>query len=178
MTISRKDLFLGFGQIGLMGFGGVALVARHVIVERRRWLDEREYAVLMGFGQILPGANVTNMAIILGRQQGGWLGAAAAVSGLLLMPLAVLLVLAAAYDQAAGHPAVTHALAAMASVAGGMLIGTTVKSLRKAKLDKVGIAVAVTAFAAVALGHIPMIWVLLGLLPVSIGLVWRHRSVP
>ena len=176
MTITIKDLFLGFLKIGMMGFGGVALVARHVIVEDRRWMDDRDYAALLGFGQILPGANVTNMAIILGRRHAGVPGVIAAVGGLLFAPLVMLLILATAYAQAAAVPAVAHAVAAMASVAGGLLIGTAVKSARKAKLDKMGMGLAVIGFGAVDLLQLPMPLVLLALLPVSIMAVWRQSK--
>ena len=178
VSISRTDLFRGFLSIGMMGFGGVALVARHVIVQQRQWLDDREYAALQGFGQILPGANVTNMAVILGRQQGGWLGAVAAVGGLLCVPLLSLLVLAELYEQASSIPAMAHALAAMAASAGGMLIGTAVKSGRKAKLDKAGWLFALSAFAALAVAGVPLGWVLGGLLPASMAWNWhRQRRV-
>ena len=109
MPITAKDLFWGFLKIGMMGFGGVAMIARHVIVVDRGWLDEREYAALLGFGQVLPGANVTNMAIILGKRHAGLWGIVAAVSGLLLVPLISLLILATLYEQAAIFPQVSPA---------------------------------------------------------------------
>jgi chromate transporter len=31
--------------------------ARHVIIEERRWLTEKEFAAILGVGQILPGPN-------------------------------------------------------------------------------------------------------------------------
>ena len=52
---TRGELFLSYVKIGLLGFGGVAAWARHVIVEDRRWLTEREYAEILGLGQVLPG---------------------------------------------------------------------------------------------------------------------------
>jgi len=103
MTIGNKDLFVGFLKIGMMGFGGVAPVARHVIVEDRRWMDDKEYAALLGFGQLLPGANVTNMAILLGMRHGGFLGVLAAMGGMLAVPLLVLMAVSTAYSHAASH---------------------------------------------------------------------------
>ncbi len=65
---SLPDLFSGFLKIGLMGFGGVGPVARHIIVAERKWLDDRGYAELMGICQALPGANTVNAAVMLGDQ--------------------------------------------------------------------------------------------------------------
>jgi chromate transporter len=53
-TVSKRELFLGFLKIGLLGFGGIAPWARHVIIEERRWLTEKEFAAILGVGQICP----------------------------------------------------------------------------------------------------------------------------
>ncbi len=50
-TPSIKTLFLTYTKIGILGFGGVAAVARHVIVEERKWLDDQEYATYLGSPQ-------------------------------------------------------------------------------------------------------------------------------
>src|SRR3954454_22416398 len=60
---TRLDLFLTFVRIGLCGFGGVGPWARRIIVEDKRWVDEREYAELLGLCQILPGPNVGNVSV-------------------------------------------------------------------------------------------------------------------
>jgi chromate transport protein ChrA len=46
-TVARRSLFLAFLEIGLYGFGGVAAWSRWIIVEKRGWLDEAEYAELL-----------------------------------------------------------------------------------------------------------------------------------
>ena len=48
------DMFIGWGWVGLMGFGGVTPWAHRMVVEERRWLDAREYSALLGICQILP----------------------------------------------------------------------------------------------------------------------------
>ena len=80
-TPGRGELFLAYAKIGLLGFGGVAPWARHVIVEERCWLSEREYASILGIGQVLPGPNTVNSSIIIGDQFQGAVGAAIALLG-------------------------------------------------------------------------------------------------
>ena len=168
MAVANRDLFLGFLRIGLMGFGGVAAIARHMIVEKLRWLDEREYAVLLGLGQALPGANVTNLAIILGMRNGGTLGVLSALGGLLVAPILILVGLATFYAHTTQYPVVSSALAAMASVAGGVMVGTGLKMVIRAKMDWRGGLIALTGFVAIVLAQFSMIYVLLILLPVSV----------
>jgi chromate transporter len=113
--ISLTELFLGFLKIGMLGFGGVAPVARHVIVVERKWLTEAEFAALRGYGTVLPGPNVTNMAVMLGFENQGWLGALTAALGIMLVPLLFMLVLAVVYDDFRDHPMVADAVYAMAA---------------------------------------------------------------
>jgi chromate transporter len=85
--------------------------------------------------------------------------------------------LSSAYSQASNNPHIVHALAGMASVSGGVLLGTGFKMVRKAKLDITGFVFVGAGFVAVAAFHVPMIWVLLALLPVSIGSAWL-KGIP
>jgi len=55
---TRRELFLTFFQIGLCGFGGVGPWARRIIVEDRRWMDDRGYAEILTICQVIPGPNV------------------------------------------------------------------------------------------------------------------------
>jgi chromate transporter len=172
---SRSDLFLGFAKIGLLGFGGVAPWARHVIVEERRWLDEREYASILGVGQVLPGPNTINAAVIIGdRFYGAW-GALLAVTGILCMPIAVLIGIALAYDRLSGLPLVAAAIGAGASAAAGLVIGTALKMARKLRPDAASIAVGLAAFVSAGVLHVPMVWAIPVLGAASIFLVWRQR---
>src|SRR4051812_1688231 len=92
--VTLGALFTGFFSIGVSGFGGVLPFARRLIVEQRRWLDEAEFNDVLGMCQILPGPNVVNVSIVVGARFRGPAGAAAAFSGLLLAPLAIVLALA------------------------------------------------------------------------------------
>ena len=62
---------------------GIAPSARHVIVEERRWLSEKEFASVLGIGQILPGPNTMNAAVLIGWQLAGF-------GGLLVATLAIM----------------------------------------------------------------------------------------
>src|SRR4051812_1525982 len=131
--VSRTDLVLGFLKIGLLGFGGVASVARHVIVDDRRWLIEREYAAVLGLGQVLPGPNVVNAAAMVGDRFHGVPGCVLAVTVLMAIPLAILIGLAELYAQFAAAPAVQAAVSGAAAAAAGLVIGTALKMARRLK---------------------------------------------
>lgn len=167
--VGAGALFLGFLKIGLLGFGGVAPWARHVIVEDRAWLTEAEYAAVVGIGQVLPGANTVNAAVMIGDRFAGPVGAAAAVLGLMAMPLAILIALAQVYAAFAAVPLVQAALAGSAAAAAGLVVGTGLKMAWRLKPSPGAVAAGLLALAAVALLHWPLVVVLLVLGPLSVG---------
>src|SRR5438552_10156123 len=96
-TVSTSELFVGFLKIGLSGFGGVLPFARRMLVEQQHWLSELEFLDVLSLSQFLPGPNIVNVSIIIGRRFRGVTGAIAASAGLLLMPLVIVLALAPLY---------------------------------------------------------------------------------
>ncbi len=170
------DLFLGWGKVGLMGFGGVTPWARRVVVEERRWLDDREYAGLFGIAQILPGPNTPNMCVIIGQKFAGLPGAVASVVGLMAVPLVALLALALGYDALSAHVWFNAGVGGAAAAAAGLVIATAVRMGRGAKLDVVGIAVCAGVFISVGLLRLPVPWAVLLFGPVSIALAHARRA--
>jgi len=170
------ELFSGFLSLGLLGFGGIAPWARHIIVERRKWLSESEYAEFVGIGQVLPGSNTVNAAILIGRRFHGALGAAIAVTALLLMPVLVVVVIATAYGRYAGRPEIRGALAASAAATAGMVVGTAIKMTIKLRLTPTAILFSGAAVVASGLLNLPLLPTVGVLIPLGLVVnLWRHR---
>src|SRR4051812_46769530 len=144
--------------MGLLGFGGVAPWVRQVIVEERRWMDDREFASLLGLSQVLPGANTINAAVLLGDRFRGISGAAAAVLGLMAMPLSIALAIVEAYGAVSQNPYVAAAIAGAGAGAAGLVIGTGVKIARNLKLTPRIVLVALATFLAVGILRLPLVW--------------------
>ncbi|RFB79672.1 chromate transporter [Methylovirgula sp. 4M-Z18] len=170
------ELFLGFLKIGLLGFGGVAASARHVIVEERKWLDNKDYAEVLGLGQILPGANTVNAAVMIGDRFCGIPGAAASVSGLLAMPICILIGLAILYERYAALPDVALALQGAAAAAAGLAMGTALKMGKQLKRSMGGLVFGLIAFAAIGLLHLPLAPTVFVVAPLSVlAAYWESR---
>src|SRR5262249_62285275 len=90
---TTTDLFLGFFQIAISGFGGVLAWARRVIVQERKWMTADEFNELFALCQFLPGPNIVNFSLIYGSRVRGAARAAAAGLGLLGPPTALVLLL-------------------------------------------------------------------------------------
>ncbi len=177
-AITLRQLFSGFLKIGLLGFGGVAPIARHVIVEERAWLSEEEYAAIMGVGQVLPGANTINAAAMIGDRFQGIAGAVVCVVSLLAMPLAIVIGLGVLYHRFAGLPQVQAAISGSAAAAAGLVIGTALKMARRLHPTAIAIVFGLLAFVAVGLVGVSLIATVAVLGPLSIGAAWmgyRHE---
>lgn len=172
---TRAGLFLTFFKLGVCGFGGVGPWARRLIVEEREWLDDREYAEILAVCQVLPGPNVGNVSILLGDRFHGVVGAALALTGLMLGPLLTILGLAVLYDRFGGVPLVENAVGGVAAAAAGLFVGTALKMVEKLRLSLLALAVLGCAFVAVGIVRWPLLTVMLVLAPVSVLLAWRFR---
>ncbi|MGE5470224.1 MAG: chromate transporter [Bacteroidota bacterium] len=169
-----KALFLGFSSIGLSGFGGVLPFARRLLVDERRWLTAEEFNTQLGLCQFLPGPNVVNLAVVVGKRYHGLAGAIAAPLGLMLGPLLVVLMLALLYDRFGSLPAVQSMLRGIAAAGCGLLFATAWRM--GAVLRDKALFLPFTGFVVIAIAGLrwPMPLVMLAGLALSGGLAyWR-----
>jgi chromate transporter len=172
---TRRELFLTFVRIGISGFGGVGPWARRIIVEERRWLDDRQYAELLGLCQVLPGPNVGNVSTMIGDRFYGLTGSVLAVGGLMSGPLLVMLCLGLLYNWLGSVPAIDGAIGGVAAAAAGLFLGTALKMVERLKLSVPALAIFGCAFVGVGLLRLPMLLIVGVLAPISIALAWRSR---
>lgn len=177
---SLADLFVSFTLLALQGFGGVLAVVQRELVDRKRWMTREEFVEEWSVAQVMPGPNVINLAVVIGMRYFGFRGAAAAVAGLLTVPLLLMVALALAYAQFAGNPQVANALRVMGAVAAGLIAGTGLKLVPALRQHPIGFglcaALGFATFGAVALLRLPLLGVLLGLGGISCLLTWRKLS--
>lgn len=163
------ELCLAFLQIGLMGFGGLAPAAYHVIVEKKRWYNAREYVELFAICSILPGGNILNASIIIGNRFQGAMGALLALLALLLVPLLLLVLLAVTYDSFSGYEDVRAATAGAASAAAGLIIGTAGKLIRGVEKSATSLVFGLATLFAIGVMRFPLQLTMLVLAPLAIG---------
>ena len=175
---SEKELFVAFTLLALQGFGGVVAVAQRVLCEQKRWLTTEQFVEILAFGQMLPGPNICNVALMVGDRFFGWRGAFAALAGMMMVPLVIVLAITAVYSQYASNPVVAGALKGMGAVAAGLIVGTALKLSRALRANPMGIpactVLLASAFVAVAILRWPLVWVLPGLGTVACLIAWRR----
>ena len=173
---SCSDLFIVFTRLALQGFGGVLPVAQHELVERERWLTRDEFLEMLSVGQVLPGPNVVNLSLMIGDRYFGLRGAASALTGMLAVPLVVMLGLAVLYSQFAANAMVAGALRGMGAVSAGLVLAMAWKLLGGLRKNPMGVPACIGLSAAtvalVAGLRWPLAGVILGLGSLAVALAW------
>jgi chromate transporter len=177
---SLADLFFSFTFLALQGFGGVLAVVQLELVERKRWLTREEFIEDWAVAQIMPGPNVVNLSMMIGSRYFGLPGALAALAGMLTFPLIVVLLMALAYSRYADHAGVAGALRGMGAVAAGLIIASGIKLMPALVRHPLGrpacLLLAALCFGAVALLHLPLLFVLAGLGLLACVLTWARMK--
>ncbi|QWE16153.1 chromate transporter [Polynucleobacter sp. AP-Nino-20-G2] len=160
-TLSPAQLFLSFSKIGMSGFGGVLPWARRTLVEQDKVLSSEEFSAILGICQIVPGPNIVNLAVCIGSRFGGAMGAAAAVLGLTLGPICIVMLLAVLYQHYSGLEQVQGLLRGISAVGVGLIASTGFKMLRdEFKFPAMLLVVAITIICA-SYFHLGLGWVVL-----------------
>lgn len=162
--------------MGVTAFGGVLPLARHMIVEQKRWLTATEFTDLLALCQFLPGPNIVNVTVALGGRFCGVAGSVAALTGLLAAPMAIAIGLGSLYAKYGGLPVVRHGFTGLAAAASGLILATAWKIAWPLRTRPLGAALALVAFVAIAVLRLPLLPTMLTLVPVGILLHWRRRA--
>jgi len=159
----------------MIGFGGVLPFVHRSVVERNRWLSDVEFAEMLSLCQVLPGANIVNLSVMLGYRFAGVRGAIASATGLLLLPGLVLLVIALLYAQVGAYEPVRRALRGMAAASAGLVIATGLRLYKAQPASMRMSTMVLLAFAAVAFFHIKLALVIGVLAPCAVLMEWASR---
>ena len=94
------QLFLEFAKFGCFTFGGgwsIIAQMQQLYVEKRKEITSQELLDLTSVAKSLPGTMIANVAMLYGYRVGGLWGGLAAVFGMILPPLAVIVAISYFY---------------------------------------------------------------------------------
>lgn len=143
MTTSKKrllwQLFLSFLKIGPVTFGGgyamIPLIEREV-VQRHRWMAERDMHDLIAVSGSVPGAIAINSATFIGYRMAGAAGAFAATVGVMLPTFVIALLLSGLFLTFQHHPMVEAAFTSIRATIIALIAYAAYKFGRTAIVDK------------------------------------------
>jgi chromate transporter len=159
------QIFWAFFKIGPVTFGGgysVIPVIENVIVEKRQWLAKQEAADVLAITQSIPGAIAINSATFVGFKLARVPGAVAALLGILLPTLLIVLGLGVVYSQIQDNPKIEAAFKAIKATIVALIVYAGIKLWKSAVLDKTTLAAVVVTAALIIITNLNPIIIIIG----------------
>lgn len=166
-----------FLQIALSSFGGgLSAWTRRLVVEQRRWMTDEQFLSALTIARLFPGPNQVNMAIYVGVHFRGLAGALAALAGLLLVPLTILVGLGYAYFHYHAVPALQATLGGVVAAAAGMALSMGFKIVGAYLRKPDAMLFAAAAFVGVSVLHVRLPLVVVVLAPLAMAWFWPRDA--
>ncbi len=175
--VSLASITAVHAKIGLQSFGGgMSAMFFQEVVLKRGWMSEEEFLSGLAVSQILPGVNVTNLAVYIGYSLRGLAGAAVAFAGLLFFPFFMVIGCVLIYDRLIALGWVASALDGITAAAIGLLLMLVLRGTRHAGGRGID-SLAVLAATAIGVGvlRLPLLAVVAVMVPIGIGVAWHRR---
>jgi chromate transporter len=170
-------LFVGMLQVALSAFGGgLSAWSQRIVVENRRWMTNEQFLTGLTVARLFPGPNQINMAVYIGAEFHGLIGALVALAGMLLVPFSLLMALGVLYFELHELPAVDRLLAGVVAAAAGMALSMGFRILDQYWKDAAALALAITVFLALSLFHARLVPVVLISGPLAMIWYWPRSS--
>jgi chromate transporter len=163
-------------KLGFVSFGGpagqIAILHREV-VERRRWLDERDFTGALNFCMLLPGPEALQLAIYLGWKLHGMRGGL--VAGLAFIGPAIVLLLGLSwlYARFGSLPAAAGLLLGLKAAVLALVLQALVRIGRRALTSRLHVGLAVAAFVALEVLQVPFPMIVLAAGLVGLASAWQ-----
>ncbi len=172
------ELYISFLKIGSLMFGSgytMLPLLSHEIVEYRGWITEDELMDAYALSQCVPGVIAVNTAAFVGQKRGGWGGAAAAVLGVITVPIVAILLVATVLMQFWNSPTMVNIFNGVRVAVAAVITSAVVQLIRANVKNWLGIALCVVGFVIIAILHLSPVFVVL--LAIVVGLVlWGVRK--
>lgn len=151
-------------KVGFLGFGGpagqIALMHR-LFIEERRWIDEPSYLRALNYCMLLPGPEAQQLAAWAGWRLHGVAGGVIAGALFVLPGAFIVLALSFVYALYGATPALAALFYGVKAAVIAFVVEALMKIGRRALKARLDLAVAVAAFAALALFGAPFPLVIL-----------------
>lgn len=157
------QILVSFTKIGSLSWGGgpgMVPMMQAEVVGQRGWMTDEQFLDALAAGNALPGPIMTKLAVWIGWEQGGWLGVAAALVGMVVPSALMVGVLLALFSSFRDNPRVAGMMQAVRPVVLAMVGWMIVEVLPVAVPSWHTAALAVVAAALLFL-HVHPAWIVM-----------------
>jgi chromate transporter len=172
------EAFWFWVKLGFINFGGPAgqiAIMHRELVERKRWVSEKQYLRTLNFCMLLPGPEAQQVATYIGWRLHGTLGGIVAGSFFVIPSIFVLLLLSYLAVAHSDVPAINGLLYGVQPVVIAIVVEAVLRIGKRTLNHAILVAFAVLAFVALYFLSIPFPLVVLA---AAVGGLLLSRAVP
>ena len=132
------ELFLIFFYVAIFTVGGgIAMVPvlERIMVEKKKYLSDKEFTEIFSIAQILPGSLMINMATFTGYKIAKFLGALFCCIAITIPPLTIITLIAIFYGKFIEFTLVKKLMLGILAGVVGEVAGITLNMFRKTKFN-------------------------------------------
>jgi chromate transporter len=167
--VPLRTLFAAFLEVSLCAFGGGLVWMRRMVVDKRGWLSDTEFADVLSLCQFMPGPNIASVAVCVGQKLRGPVGAVVSLAGFIVIPWTIGFALGALYLHYAHVGPLQSILRGVSAAAAGMIMAVGLKLLWPHRRRPMALLFAALGFLGLAFAREPLVVVMLVLGPLSIA---------
>ena len=152
-------------RIGLLSFGGPAgqiAVMHRILVDEKRWIGEERFMHALSYCMLLPGPEAQQLATYIGWLLHGTRGGLVAGILFVLPGFVAIMALSIAYVLWQQHPLMEGLFLGLKAAVIALVIEALIRIGRRALTSRAALWVAVLAFVAIAVLHLPFPLIVLG----------------
>ena len=171
-------LFVSFWKIGTFTIGGgyvMIPIMEREIVDKHKWLSREEFMDYLSLSQAMPGVFAVNMATCIGKRIGGMRGMVVAIAGNILMPIALILLLALSFRFFRDNVYVGRAFMGLRPAVVALIAAPVFRMAKSAKVSWSNCWIPVVAALLIWLLGVSPVWVVFA--AIAGGLAWGKLNV-
>ena len=160
-----REAFRFWLKLGCISFGGPAgqiAVMQKELVEKREWIGQEDFLHALNFCMLLPGPEAQQLATYIGWRLHGIKGGIVAGALFVIPAIFILLMLSYIYAAYGNVPQIDAILDGFKAVVVAIVVEAVIKIAKKSFNSIWHIAIAISAFAAIFLFHIPFPLIIIG----------------
>jgi chromate transporter len=153
-----NEAFTVWLKIGLLSFGGPAgqiALMHKVLVEEKRWISEARFLHALNYCMLLPGPEAQQLATYVGWLLHGVRGGIVAGTLFILPGFCVILTLSTLYTLFQGTPVLDSLFFGLKAAVLAVVVEAVLRVGRRALKNNVMIGLAIVAFIAIFMFHVP-----------------------
>ena len=162
--LSLFELFSIFFYVAIFTVGGgIAMVPvlERIMVERKKYLNDKEFTEIFSIAQILPGSLMINMATFTGYKIAKFLGALSCCIAITIPPLTIITLIAMFYGKFIEFALVKKLMLGILAGVVGEVAGVTLNMFKKTKFNTFKVLLFLFSFALMFVFRVNPIYVVI-----------------